>query len=673
MVVVAFVVPWLVLVLLACGAAKLVAWLATRRVASRARSALEERVQAGDAVLMRGVLRVEGAGLDSDWGGSKKLAAVGAIRSRSRLWPRRPVVDGGERCATLWLDTPKGSVRLDGPSRVEAGARQRWKGDRVLGQQGKWFAGEYAIFDGDEVVAAGVSEAAPLSGASTEGRYRDSATHEALSPLPDGAIGLATVRWAPAASMRQVVRLPAVVIVALAAVYPSYSSASALVATETDCADMCHDNGRCIVGFESWSKLQKWKKTLQGDVYRCVAQHDADCRRSASCQSTGSCTAIAGRCVAASDDDCHLTDGCLQRGECGAQDGHCVALRDADCREQSGCVEMGRCAARDGSCAVGSAADCEGSYYCRALGYCSRVGDACKVAKDEDCRQSNPCASLGHCSARDGDCTTATNQDCRRLRDCRVDGQCTFVPAKGCVVATEADCLASKGCARNTRCRRQGAACVSDGPCRESAACRVHGHCDGDGYCGPASDDDCRRSENCERHGACRWLEGECAASCAARDECSKRGLCSFVEPHGCGAAGDDCRKSELCRLSGQCTAADGRCVARSDDDCRRSDHCRWEGRCSLQDDYCVATGDDCLATRACKSISYCLAEDGRCTRGRGDDYCRQSRLCKKLGRCAWGSYACVASSDEDCRQSEVCGRYGWCEKVEEDCFVRER
>lgn len=673
MAVVAFLVPWLALVLTACALSAAVGWWATRRAAAAARRALEAHARDGDAVVLRGRLRIEGNGAESDWGGDQKLAALSPIHSRSRLWPRQArIVDRGERCAKLWLDTAEGGVRLEGPLGVEAGSRQRHKGYSTRDDHGKWFNAEYALFEGDEVVAAGVREGSPLSGTSAEGRYRDSATHETLSPLDNGSILLATAhaRWAPAP--RQLLRLPVVVLVGLIALVPACSSSTHYADTAERCADTCLERGACAVGLKPWKRLgDGLESALRGDVYTCVASDDASCRRSELCQSIGACSENDGHCAPLTDDDCRYTAGCLKWGQCGAVAGACRVASDAHCIGLATCSDHGRCHAINGSCSAGSDEACAASYYCHSLGHCSKVGDECKAGSDEDCAASDQCHSLGHCSARDGGCTVATSSDCRRTYACSGDGKCTFVEGEGCAVTSDDDCVFSEACSKSTRCRFETGQCVSDGTCATSAACRVHGHCDGEGYCSARTDADCEPSEACKQRGACRALAGTCAESCKAEDACKKYGRCSDFGLQGCGAAGDDCRQAEVCRTEGKCSAVQGECVARSHDDCKQALICQWEGRCTQLGNACVADGDDCLSTRNCRSIGYCEAREGHCQEGRGDDHCATSPLCSLLGRCAWGGYECVSGSDEHCRRSEVCSRNGFCEQVDAGCFVR--
>lgn len=673
MVFLALIVPWLLLVTVACALIGGTAYFMTTRAAKRARTTLERLGGEGDAVMLRGRLRVDGDGAEGGWRGRKRLAATSPIHSRRRLWPSdERIADTGTRCARLWLDTKDGPVLLEGALAVEAGSRQRLKGLVASDQAGKWFGAEYAVFDGDDVVVAGERTAAPVTGAPVGSDYRKQAGHEMLTPLPrTHAISVFAFKrraWLP---VTQLLRHPIAVLAALGAVVPSCRCAKHYDEVEQGCDQTCEAGGECGVGLisgESWS----WSDTFDGDVFRCVASDEEDCKRADVCRIRGACGIVDRSCAPANDDHCRYDDVCLTLGKCSAVDGNCVATRDEDCRRTDACADSGRCSARDGGCVVGSDADCAGSYYCKALGHCRKVGDECKAATDDDCRNAESCVSLGQCSARSGNCVLGSDEDCRRRWACAEHGECTFDDRQGCVVAGDEDCIGTEGCAKWASCHAEDGKCVASSNCRSSAACRVYGRCEGNDSCRARSDEDCQQSERCQQDGACSKIGDGCAKSCADTSSCRESGLCSERKGGGCHAASDaDCRQSNGCRKQGHCTASSsGYCVAGKAEDCRRSAACREMGQCTREGENCIAAGNDCDATRHCQRAGLCEPQGGYCRDGRTEERCGKRPVCKELGRCTWQSYECVVGSDKDCSDSEVCRRFGWCHKVENSCFL---
>ena len=156
----AFLVPWILVCAVTAGLIAVVAQVATMRAARAARVTLDREV-AGDVVVLRGRLRVEGDGCEGRWGDKRKIAAHSFVHSRRRAWPKQLHIAGTRvRCARLWLDTDRGPVLIEGPVGVEVGSRIRFSGDGLPGEGGKWFGGEAIVFDGDEVVATGTRQAA---------------------------------------------------------------------------------------------------------------------------------------------------------------------------------------------------------------------------------------------------------------------------------------------------------------------------------------------------------------------------------------------------------------------------------------------------------------------------------------------------------------------------------
>lgn len=154
--------------------------------------------------------------------------------------------------------------------------------------------------------------------------------------------------------------------------------------------------------------------------------------------------------------------------------------------------------------------------------------------------------------------------------------------------------------------------------CQWTLACKVAGHCTGEGNrCVAGSDNDCRKVDACKRDGKCTARGGECVAvaskDCAASSGCTDGGRCAAVEG-ACVASAQGCKESKACREEGACGVSDARCAARHDADCRGSEQCKGDGLCTAKQGRCVAGRDaDCRGSPACKEHKRCAAKCDRC------------------------------------------------------------
>ncbi len=98
---------------------------------------------------------------------------------------------------------------------------------------------------------------------------------------------------------------------------------------------------------------------------------------------------------------------------------------------------------------------------------------------------------------------------CRDRAGCSNHGLCTQL-GDGCVAASNADCLPSRACRRDDRCRAREGSCVA------SRASAVHPECSekcsdagrcvyADGRCFAGSDADCQDSRRCRENGECSY------------------------------------------------------------------------------------------------------------------------------------------------------------------------
>jgi len=181
--------------------------------------------------------------------------------------------------------------------------------------------------------------------------------------------------------------------------------------------------------------------------------------------------------------------------------------------------------------------------------------------------------------------------------------------------------------------------------CRGTPECKERGRCAGHapGECYEATSDSCQRSFYCEYEGLCKDSEGVCVVAERA-----------------------DCNRSTVCTHSGQCDLGSGHCVATSSENCRKSLNCGEYGLCSLGHEICVAAdSNDCTKSGIGQRFGRCHALQGGCF-AFGDADC--NRPCKLFGRCGWERGTCVVRSDADCKESKACKRAGRCQLFEGEC-----
>lgn len=239
-------------------------------------------------------------------------------------------------------------------------------------------------------------------------------------------------------------------------------------------------------------------------AYFALAKTDEQCRREASCEQAGLCTATFQSCIAATSGDCAKAQNCREFGECTARDGKCVVASERDCSEI--CKTSDRCVARDGRCIC-------------------------------DPSRSVSCLEVGKCGVDDkGWCTSFTVDGCRKSSKCAQEGLCALAPDKAkCIAKEEADCLSSQACKKDGRCVVRAGTCVRL-DCAASEECTVKGRCSVEGgACKAAKDADCAGAEWCKKLGRCKARDGVCRAStegCKASEKCKDEGAC-FVSPDG--------------------------------------------------------------------------------------------------------------------------------------------
>jgi hypothetical protein len=644
-------------VLVPLGAALLLRRWAAASARARARRELDRLralEKAGDVVLVKGRLVVEGA-LEGDARLGRELGAVTTCSTASRLRYVAPEVEYNERAARLDVEVDQRRYELVGDVEVVSGSTVLLTGERPALGEGTAFLTRTAVRHGDAVAVAGVVTDGE------EGRdYRGLGPAQIRPSTDVGTLRVVStagprvhVRWR--AAFRHGALVPIGLVGLLPALFATVDAAS------HDCAYACKAYGECETAsrFATRPLDEALGDAARGRHFECSAEGDADCRASGACERLGRCAAVGGRCVATDPTDCHRTRMCRDLGRCTPMDGECSVVGSEDCALTDACTDLGWCAAAGGACRELSDEGCRRTAECRASGLCF-AGEARCVAKlDEDCAATAACIQDGRCSAVDGRCAAGTRADCERTRDCREKGACTPV-AGDCRVARgladrSADCVASERCAADRDCKlvetENAARCAADAPaCRDSDACRVHGRCSGDEVCRAETDSDCAGSTLCKEAGRCRAISGACVKICAETTECREYGRCT-EENHACVVGGDeDCRRSLGCSERGGCSAVDGSCV--------------------------LASSQDCAATRACRDHGWCTVAGADCLPSDAD--CRASEACKKLGRCSLDKgYRCSVWTDADCAGSEVCTKYGWCSALKKrysselECFAR--
>lgn len=268
----------------------------------------------------------------------------------------------------------------------------------------------------------------------------------------------------------------------------------------------------------------------------------ADLERAKSCKAScvwdGMCGAKDGRCIANDDADCRKSKLCELKGACSAKDGACVALSDEDCKRRTDFARDGKGHASNGACILAPGA-CRVRSGCQEYGLCTERGDACIAGADADCLGSDWCRGFAECTARDGKCVIGSDEDCARSRKCSHFAMCKQGAVPGeCV-------LDAKSFAESEACRRYG--CCGKG---EISRCRAR------------SNEDCKKSTACEKDGRCFMRMGACVRDCKDTEECRDEGLCTDGPGATCIAGSDaDCASSWWCRRDGKCTAKRGKCV----------------------------------------------------------------------------------------------------------------
>jgi len=293
----------------------------------------------------------------------------------------------------------------------------------------------------------------------------------------------------------------------------------------------------------------------------CQKQSGEPCERQEDCAVPLVCFDATGRCIerAAAESSCRESADCTQLGHCSLTEVGCGIAVDADCAKTELCKLDGRCTASGGACIATKDSDCQKSAKCsgnrRAMGHCTVVDGACTIGKDADCRATRACRESGRCTAVDGACVATRDEDCAAAVSCDLAQECSA--HEGRCVTTEDTCSRHDRCHDMRKCALVRGACELEPgvrSCKDSAACKVHGRCDGEDFCNATSADDCKSSEGCRKEGKCNLLThadgsgGECAADCAGTRMCASGGHCAALGK-GCGVGSDaDCQQSEFCR-----------------------------------------------------------------------------------------------------------------------------
>jgi hypothetical protein len=126
----------------------------------------------------------------------------------------------------------------------------------------------------------------------------------------------------------------------------SYSDGACQATTEEECrgSEQCKEAGRCH---------------LSGNpLVPCVPGSNEDCAAAAVCQRLGRCTVSAGSCDVTGNADCARSLACTKYGQCSVKtvdtaDGQvlrCAALSNDDCKKGEDCTARGLCTAVDDSC-----------------------------------------------------------------------------------------------------------------------------------------------------------------------------------------------------------------------------------------------------------------------------------------------------------------------------------
>jgi hypothetical protein len=121
-------------------------------------------------------------------------------------------------------------------------------------------------------------------------------------------------------------------------------------------------------------------------------------------------------------------------------------------------------------------------------------------------------------------------------------------------------------------------------------------------------------------------------------------------------------------------------CKPGGDEDCKATDNCRRMGECHARDGKCVAVSDDdCKHLSKCTEEGRCAAREGRCVVT--EEGCRATSMCKSVASCSVNGTMCWLMSDADCRFHDGCAASGSCVKrgpicvagSDEDCERSQR
>ena len=619
----ALVLAMLMLPLAAVVTMRVLPWLSALRRGARERKHVA-RLDGQGSLVVKGTLHVEGPAAAP----GRALGALSVWSSGRRLWFRLPKIAERERAEKLTVVAGDKRYELRGAVEVLSGSRTTFSGGRARAWDERSYEVRTCLFDGDEVIVAGVA-----AGATDGQRYRERGA-TVIEPSVDAQVIFVCAAGRPAtvvpikALARSMILVP-MLLLGLGPLYRFVGDYS-----NTECAEACKSFGLCSVA--SNFQVRNWRIALEkawdGDHVDCAATSDALCRASTACGELGSCKAVAGDCVAASTDDCRNTNGCLSSGMCSPKDGKCRALSEADCHYTQDCIDSGRCTPREGACLDATSESCAQTASCTEYGRCTAIEGSCRPTSD-DCERSRGCQEYGHCTAVDGRCQAAGDADCSRTTQCRERGLCSLVDGD-CVAKADQDCRESTRCGEARECKAHQGACVPDAAkCRESAACAHWGRCDGFDLCDAGAKADCRKATVCQGKLDCRPLDNGCASTCQETEGCRRSGRCALADKDLCAAESNaNCQASRMCREIGFCTFVGNACALTSSVDCAQSNGCKSGGRCSFFEGRCVMASRDCQNT-----------ED-----------------CKRLGRCTPAGYKCIVGS-ADCQTSEVCQKFGWC------------
>jgi hypothetical protein len=137
---------------------------------------------------------------------------------------------------------------------------------------------------------------------------------------------------------------------------------------------------------------------------RCVPATDAICQKRFACEHGGFCHASANgsKCENRGRASCMIA-ACAKWGHCKIRRGKCVANSDANCRRSAACRKYGQCHEYKGQCVPNENIDCSRSIQCRTDGKCVYYRHPkhdfhwCIATKRAHCLQSEACKKSGRC------------------------------------------------------------------------------------------------------------------------------------------------------------------------------------------------------------------------------------------------------------------------------------